>query len=59
MIGIKTKREMEASRLMRMAKLTYALKLIFIPDFIKFTSTFLNRGKKRAVFSPMIRKAKA
>ena len=53
MRGIRIRREMEASRLIRMAKLTYALKLIFIPDLLKFTSTSLNKGKKRAVFSPI------
>ena len=49
------RKEMETSKVIRIAKLTYALKLILIPDFRKFLSMSLNRGKNRAVFSPTTR----
>jgi len=52
MKGNIVRREMETSKVTRIAKLTYALKLILIPDFRKFLSTSLNRGKNRTVFSP-------
>jgi len=46
------RKEMETSKVIRIVKLTYALKLILIPDFRKFLSMSLNRGKNRSVFSP-------
>jgi len=53
MVGIKIISETETSMDIKMAKLTYALKLIFIPDLRRFTLKSLKKGKNRAILSPM------
>ncbi|MCW4055425.1 MAG: hypothetical protein NWE82_01430 [Candidatus Bathyarchaeota archaeon] len=53
MVGIEIITETETSIDIQMAKLTYALKLIFIPDLRRFTPMSLKKGKNRAILSPM------
>jgi len=50
--GTRTRTETESSKVVKIVRLTYALKLIFIPDFRRLTSTSLNKGKNWTVLSP-------
>lgn len=54
MVGIKIIIETETSMDIKIVKLTYALKLIFIPDFRRFTLKSLKKGKNLVILSPII-----
>jgi hypothetical protein len=44
--------EIKTSKLARIAVLTYALKLVFIPDFFKLESRSVNNGRALLILSP-------
>lgn len=54
MVGIKIITETETSIDIKIVKLTYALKLIFIPDLRRFPLRSWKKGKNREILSPMI-----